>query len=90
MAKPVRSSRNAFILAGTTLVLSVASLATSFVNATPSTKACPISGIVKCIPPPGQRTVAAFIGQPLTWVGIALLVIAIIGAIVGITRRNSS
>ena len=90
MKNSVRRVNSAFIVAGSALVLSVASLAAALHAVASAPNACPIGSIVKCLPSPGARATAGFIGQPLAWVGLGLLLVAVISLIIGLVHRTPS
>ncbi len=87
MQQPARRNVSAFIVAGSALIIGLASLGMAVHNAAPATRSCPVSGIVKCIPAPSEHATAAFIAQPFAWVGFALILIALISAIIGAVHR---
>lgn len=80
--------RNAFIISGSTFILSLLSLGGALQASKLLPSACPTGGVVKCIPSPTQIVAAHLLSQPLTWAAVGLLLLALISVIVGLVSRR--
>ena len=82
--------RNALLVALSSFVLSLLSLGWAARSSAIVPSSCPSGGIVACVPSPSQFFTIHFMSQPFSWVGVSLLVIALISGIVGIMAHPPS